>query len=199
MGTLFHQLVSPGKKVEKWAILVRNSRSGDSREVGNWPGYLFESGRTYSKKSRLDFIALRGKNWLESSKKKTLFCQPKNWKSRTKNGLIVLAHGVISPQKIARAVKIPTSVQDVNSSQSHSTARGAYDYRRTWQSPLSGSWQYRKEANLPHGKVRFTTKFVWRGNGSIHWPAPCISSRKTCRVHTSTGSPTSPAVYPRTW
>ena len=55
--------------------LVRNYRNCDSREAGNWSGYLFESSQTHSEKSRLDFLTLRGKNWLGSKKK--LCLQPK--------------------------------------------------------------------------------------------------------------------------
>ena len=41
---------------------VRNFRNCDSREAENWSGYLSESSQTYSEKSRLDFLALSGKN-----------------------------------------------------------------------------------------------------------------------------------------
>ena len=47
---------------------VRNSRNCYCREAENWSGYLSESSQTHSEKSRLDFLALRGKNWLESKK-----------------------------------------------------------------------------------------------------------------------------------
>ena len=49
--------------------LNRNSRNCDSREAENWSGYLSKSSQTHSKKARLDFLALRGKHWLESKKK----------------------------------------------------------------------------------------------------------------------------------
>ena len=47
----------------------------DPPEAGNWSGYLYESSKTHSEKSRLDFLALRSKNYLESKKKVCL--QPK--------------------------------------------------------------------------------------------------------------------------
>ena len=58
--------------------LVRNCRNCDSREAEHWSGYLSESSRTHSEKSRLDFFSLRGNNWLESKKKRCLKPQKKN-------------------------------------------------------------------------------------------------------------------------
>ena len=42
--------------------LVRNYRNCDSREAENWSGYLSKSSQTHSEQSRLDLLALRGKN-----------------------------------------------------------------------------------------------------------------------------------------
>ena len=42
--------------------LIRNSRECDSRKAETWSGYLSECSQTHSEKSRLDFLALRGKN-----------------------------------------------------------------------------------------------------------------------------------------
>ena len=46
----------------KWANVVRNYRNCDSRKSGNWSGYLSVDSQTHSERSRLDFLALRGKN-----------------------------------------------------------------------------------------------------------------------------------------
>ena len=42
--------------------LLRISRNCDNREAGNWSGHLSESSQTYSEKSRLDFLSVRGEN-----------------------------------------------------------------------------------------------------------------------------------------
>ena len=55
--------------------LVRNGRNYDNREARNWSGYLSGSSHNHSEKSRLNFLALRGKNELGS--KNTLFATSK--------------------------------------------------------------------------------------------------------------------------
>ena len=66
--------------------LVRNSCNFYPREAGNWSGYLSESSQAHSEKSRLDFLASRGKNYCNLERKKTHLCSQKK-KSRIKNSL----------------------------------------------------------------------------------------------------------------
>ena len=64
VGSVWSTLYS-SKKIEKWAS---PKFSQDNPEARNWSGYLSESSQTHSDKSRLDFLSLQGKNYLETKK-----------------------------------------------------------------------------------------------------------------------------------
>ena len=70
------------RKLKNKLLIVRNSRNCDSREAGNWSGYLSESSQTHCEKSRLDILAFRGKTSLKA--KKNSVCNLKKEVSQNK-------------------------------------------------------------------------------------------------------------------